>query len=533
VAPLLISTTQLPDAVAGAAYATALGASGGTTPYLWSLRNGALPPGLTLDGVTGIVSGTPSAVGSYAFSVDVRDTSSPQQTATAGLRIIVSAPLVVSTTSLPNAIIGVAYHVDLVAGGGLAPYTWSVVGGALPPGLTLRAGGFIDGTATVVGSFAFSVRVTDGSSPSQSASASLSITVTPPLSIRTMTLPEGTVSVAYSAQLDAIGGNLPYTWSLRMGSLPPGLTLGASTGIIGGTPTTPGTYDFAVRVTDSSNPRENANRMLSIVVTPSGPTITTASLPGGVTGTLYGSSLSASGGSTPYAWAIAAGTLPAGLSLDPVTGAISGTPSAVGTFTFTVRVTDAAMDTATRTFSIVIAAPLVITTMSLPDGVARDPYAATLTASGGILAYAWSITSGALPAGLTLNAATGGINGIPTTPGVYTFTVRVQDAASPRQSATLALSITVGDRLRITTNNIPNARLGQTYATALNASGGDGALTWSIVAGGLPPGVTLDAVTGIISGTPGGGGNYPFTVSVTDSGTPQQQTQAQFTLRVR
>lgn len=170
---------------------------------------------------------------------------------------------VVSTTTLPGATVNVAYTASLSATGGTAPYTWSVTTGSLPAGLML-SGSTISGTPTTAGTSMFTVQVTDAAS--RTGTAPLSITVSPqsPLSITTTSLPGGYVSVPYSATLGATGGVPPYTWSVPPGTLPVGLTLAASTGVISGTPTANGTSSFTADVTDSQSNMASAQLQITI-----------------------------------------------------------------------------------------------------------------------------------------------------------------------------------------------------------------------------------------------------------------------------
>lgn len=170
-----------------------------------------------------------------------------------------------------------------------------------------------------------------------------------PLAIVTDNLPDAAVNEPYSVWLKATGGKLPYTWSIDSGDLPAGLDL-ASNGWLNGTPTEVGTFVFTVKVTDSNG--DTVTKELTLVVV--GPlTITTDSLPAGVTGVDYEQSLEAAGGNPPYTWTIVGGALPDGLDMSP-DGVISGIPTDVGTFDFTVQVEDADGETATKDLSITI-----------------------------------------------------------------------------------------------------------------------------------------------------------------------------------
>ena len=369
ISPLNITTTSLPSATLNYTYSTTLGASGGVTPYAWSITSGSLPPGLNLDPTSGVISGMTTMVGSYPFTVQVSDSQTPPATASAPLSITVNATLTqlsIVTTSLPSGTQNQTYSAMLAATGGLTPYTWNVTAGSLPAGLSLNSStGAITGTPSGGGTSNFTVQVADAELPPATASAQLSITITPavPLRITTTSLPSGFVGTAYSAMLTAVGGVYPYTWAITDGSLPNGLHLNASTGAITGTPTTVGTPNFTVQVADSETPPVTASAQLSITITVVPLRITTTSLPYGVFGTPYSAMLTAAGGVYPYTWTITAGSLPAGLSLNGSTGAITGTPTGGGASIFTVQVADSESppQTATAQLSISIAHGIFIT----------------------------------------------------------------------------------------------------------------------------------------------------------------------------
>ena len=179
------------------------------------------------------------------------------------------APLVVTTTSLPPTSVGAAYSARLAAYAGTPPYSWQIISGSLPPGLSLSSGGSISGTASAQGSFSFQAQATDATTPTpQTASAQLSILVGPPtLTVSSTVLPEAYVGVDYSAVLTAAGGTAPYSWTLVSGSLPSGMTLSAAGAISGYTTAEGTTSSFEVEVTDASSPTpETALATLSVTV---------------------------------------------------------------------------------------------------------------------------------------------------------------------------------------------------------------------------------------------------------------------------
>ena len=332
------------------------------------------------------------------------------------------------------------------------------------------------------------------------------------LQVTTGSLPGGTVAIGYGATLSATGGTPPYTWSLASGNLPTGLKL-SSSGTFSGTPTTVGSYSFTIQVNDAGG--DSVSRAFSISIAPL-VSILTASVPNSTVGLAYSATLTASGGTHPYTWSLAAGSLPAGLTLS-TSGTLSGTPTTAGSYSITVEVNDSGSHPASKAFSMSItstASALSMVTTSLPNGTVGQAYSATLAASGGTQPYTWSLASGQLPIGLSLNAS-GIASGASTTAGSYSFTLQVNDAGG--HSASQAFSVSIAPLVSIVTASLPNGTVGQAYSATLAASGGTQPYTWSLVSGQLPTGLSLSA-SGITSGTPTTAGSYSFTVEVNDSG---------------
>ena len=179
---LSVVTTSLPQGTQNTSYSAMLAATGGVTPYSWSITAGNLPSGLHLNSSTGAITGTPSGGGTYNFTVQVADAEQPPATASAPLSITIVAavPLSITTTSLPSGTAGTSYNAVLNAIGGVSPYTWSITAGNLPTGLHLNSStGNISGIPTVAGTANFTVQVADSEVPPGTVTAPLSITINP------------------------------------------------------------------------------------------------------------------------------------------------------------------------------------------------------------------------------------------------------------------------------------------------------------------------------------------------------------------
>ena len=440
-------------------------------------------------------------------------------------------PLVVSGVNLGTVGLGASVSGSITATGGTPPYTFTAAG--MPPqGITV-SGATVSGAASQTGNFSIGVTVTDSAGVSGTAAVSFSVFGVPATS-----LPSGVSHSPYSASIPVSGGTPPFAFSIS--GLPPGLTATQS-GLIQGTVNSAVTANVSVTVTDSTG--VSASGVLTLAFTAPAPLSVPAQiLTAGQISTLYSQAVSVSGGAPPYTLALASGPVPEGLTFHP-TGVISGIPSKVGTVIFGVRATDFTGASSVGSVTLAISpAPIVVTSGptnpapsappssgpsiagSLAGAMSNVEYPSqTVSATGGLPPYAFAVTSGSLPPGVTLDL-NGMISGTPTSSGNYTFTITATDSSGAATGSARPGSLQPHAQIVGNTGSATFTVQVRPFATDILLTTGD--LSFSLVAGTTvaPPSQVI-GVQSTVTATPisysatTSGGNW-FSVSPANGTTP-------------
>ena len=344
-------------------------------------------------------------------------------------------------------------------------------------------------------------------------------------------LPNGTVGVAYSSTIGVTGGTGPYSCTITSGTLQAGLTLGANC-LVSGTPTVSGSVSLGVKATDSSNPTLTTTGTVGLTINPAPLSITTGMLPNGTVGVAYSSTIGVTGGTGPYSCTITSGTLQAGLSLG-ANCLVSGTPTVSGSVSLGVKATDSSNPTLTTTGMVgltIVAAPVTLTPSNPPTATVGMMYTGVIPVSGGTGPYTCTLTSGTLPAGLTLNNNCT-LSGTPTAPGSTPITVSVGDSSKPPASGSGPVTITINAATPVLTlADPPVATVGTPYTGVIPVTGGMGPYTCTLNSGTVPAGLTLNNCT--LTGTPTTAGSPVLNITATDSSNPKGTVTANVTVTV-
>ena len=510
----MIITDELPDGMVGVPYNKIVEAVG-DQPITWNIENGNLPESLNLDSDTGIISGTPTLAGTYTFKIKAtNDAGFDEKDFTIVIHDAPEHPIII-TDELPDGMVGVPYN-EIVEAVGDQPITWNIENGNLPNDLNLDSEtGIISGIPTLAGTYTFTIKATNDAGFDEKDFTIVIHNAPQHPHIYTETLPDGMVGVPYNEIVEAVGDQ-PITWNIEDGNLPNDLYLDSETGIISGTPTLAGTYNFKVKATNDAGFDE---KDFTIVIhdAPEHPIIITEELPDGMVGVPYNEVIEAVG-NTPMEWFMIDGIFPNGLSADLSSTdnfvIITGTPTLATTFTFTIRaINEAGRDE--KEFTIIIHEapehPIIITEV-LPDGMVGVPYNEIVEAIGD-QPITWNLESGDLPNGLNFDVETAIISGMPSQIGTFTFTIKATNDAGFDEKEFTIIILDTPDHPIIITEVLPFGMVGMPYSAIIEAVGIK-PITWEIEIdnGNLPDGLNLDIETGIISGIPTLEGVFTFTI---------------------
>jgi outer membrane autotransporter protein len=519
--PTITLSQQPTTAFIGSAYSFTLVATGANAPYTYTPHTGSdiPPPGLVLSS-NGVISGTPTTLGSYSFKVDAVDSSTPTNAAVLTINMTVAnqpptAGPVSATVAYDSTNNPITLNLSGPAATSVAVATQATHGTAVATGTSIT----YTPTTGYAGPDTFTYTASNGAG--SSSPATVTITVSPPTIVYAPANPPGgTVGVAYSQSMaGASGGAAPYTYTIASGALPAGVTLAAN-GTLSGTPTATGAFTFQVKAADSSTgtgaPFSKTTANLSLTI--AAPTIAfaPATLPGGTANTAYSQTIVASGGTAPYTYA-ETGTLPTGITLTS-TGVLSGTTTQAGSFPITVTATDSTTGTGpfvgTQNYTLTIAGPTItLSPASLPNATVGTAYSQTLSASGGTAPYTFSAT-GSTPPGMTLGAS-GTLSGTPTTAGDFNFTAVATDAQSFTGSKAYSVHV---------------AAIAPGAPTGVSATAGPEQASVSFSAptdtGGAP--ISSYTVTSSPGGLTGSGSASPIVVTGLTDGTPYTFTVVAF-----
>lgn len=340
----------------------------------------------------------------------------------------------------------------------------------------------------------------------------------PAISLAPNLLSEGTVGAMYTQSLTASGGSAgEYHFAVTGGALPPGVTVQGDVGLAG-IPTAPGTYRFTITATYYLSLCAGSREYVITILPCAAITLNPSSLSHGVVGAAYSRALTATGVAGPYNFAVTAGTLPPGVSLN-ASGTLSGTPTQAGSYNFAVTA-NANGCTGMRAYTLAIlptCPALTVNPGTLPSGNLGTPYSQTVTITGGAAPYSFGMNLGSAPPP-GLSYINGVLSGTPKQTGMFSFTTRTRDANNCE--VTKGYTVTINppcEPIVINPAMLPIGIVGAPYSQTLTISVSAFAVNFAVTAGALPPGLNLSA-SGALSGAPTQTGSFPFTVTATANG---------------
>ncbi len=514
--PVFTPPPPLADATYGVAYSASI--ADGTKFASYAIVGGALPPGMELT-ADGTIRGTPTQLGTVTIQVKATDSNGLSDTATVSFNVI--APTIAVSATFADATVGASYNVAPVVTGGVGPYSFTLGSNPLPPGLSLNPGtGVVSGIPTADGTYGFTITARDANGFTGDLAGQIVVDAAPVL-ILPATLGAARQGQAFAQSLAPTGGAGPFTYTV-IGTLPDGLSLNLSTGLLSGKPVSGGEFDFGVSVTNGTL---NGSRTYHMSIAEAADLVPNTSIPGVIAGVNYNHQLVVDGSNgATLTFVQTSGTLPTGISLTSG-GLLSGTPTVPGNYSFSIEISNPDGDSVVASYVLNVTAPVIDVAVSDLSGEFNQPFSGTISVTGGGT-FTYGVT-GTLPTGVSFSGDT--ISGVPTEAGSFQLTVTATNASGFVGTSNVTLVI---DPPAITFNGLSaDGKLGDTISGSISATSTAGlTFAYAIVAGDLPTGVTLDP-DGSLSGQFGGVGSFNFTVEAT-ADTYGFKAQQQFTIVV-
>ena len=472
-----------------------------------------LPAGFSLS-AAGVLSGTTQQHGNFPIVVTVTDSNGCTGTGSPYTLIINCQTITVGNPATTSSPAGTPLSINFTQSGALGGATFTT-GSTLPNGLSLAANGTLSGTPTQGGAFPISVTVTDGNGCT-GTNPSYTLTITcPTITVTNPGVNTGTAGVLFSQTFTQSGGQGTITWS-KSGPLPSGITLNSTNGVLSGTTNAVGTFSIFVTATDQ-NGCTGTGAQYDLTINCQTITVTNPGVNTGTVDAPFSQTFGVSGNLGTVTWS-ETGPLPVGITLDPGTGVLAGTPTTKGTFPITVKATDTngCFNNPPSSYTLTInCQTITVTNPSTNTGTVDAPFNQTFSQSGAHGTATFSIGSGSLPAGLTLHPD-GVLDGTPTVKGPFSITVLVTDAnGCTGTGPTYNLTINC-QTITVTNPSTNTGTTGTFFSQQFSQTGGHGTTTFSTLST-LPTGFTLDPSTGILSGTTNQHTNFSIVVVATDS----------------
>ena len=488
--PIPVVSYALWQGLQGALFSKSIVAT--NTPAAYALSAGSLPAGLSLNSTTGLVSGIPIDSGNFFASFTASNSGGTSGPQTVAVTIAPTTKPVITSSATANATMGSPFNHQVTALNN--PTSFSASG--LPGGLLLNTStGIISGTPSLYGTYAAKVFATNANG-TLTQNLTLSVAAIPPVITNNGTI-WARAGVNLSYRITAL--NAPKSFGAS--GLPAGLTLHTTNGTITGTPTAAGN---ATVVLSATNPAGTATKSLVFAITPQPPVITSSTMANGTTGQAFSHFVTATNGPVVFS----AVGLPPGLTLNATSGLVGGIPTADGAYAVRMTAKNAGgLHTQNLTCTIALVTPVITN-----NGTVLGRVGVNLSYRITALNAPKSFGASGLPPGLMLNTANGTITGIPTAAGNTTV---VLSATNPAGTATKSLVFAITPPPpAITSSTTANGTTGQAFSHLVTAT--NGPIVFSAL--GLPPGLTLNATSGLVGGIPTADGIYAVRITAKNAG---------------